>query len=86
MPGHLDDAAGAFNAAAESVPVDLLHGADQQLSSVVQHLQQAGGPLGERLTGEVMSVQGEVQGLLARLADLQAQLQATVQQVLRGGG
>jgi hypothetical protein len=86
MSGHLEEAAGALNAAAGQVPVDLVNGADQHLGVVVQHIQQAGGPLGEQLTGEVMAVQIDLQSLLGRLAELQGQLQTAAQQVMQRGG
>lgn len=86
MAGHLEEAAGALQAAAGQVPVDLVNGADQQLGTVVRYTQQAGGPLGEQLTGEVVAAQSDLQGLLGRLADLQARLQTAAQQVMQGGG
>lgn len=86
MAGHLEEAAGALNAAAENVPVELVQGADQQLGMVAQYVQQAGGQLSEQLTGEVVAVQGGLQGILGRLADLQGQLQAAAQRVMQGGG
>jgi hypothetical protein len=86
MAGHLEEAAGALQAAAGQVPVELVQGADQQLGTVVQYIQQAGGPLGEQLTGEVVAIQSDLQSLLGRLADLQARLQSAAQQVMQGGG
>ncbi|WP_236793310.1 hypothetical protein [Amycolatopsis sp. GM8] len=85
MSGHLDEAAGVFNAAAEQVPVELAQGADQQLTTVVQYIQQAGGPIGEELTGLTQAIQQDLQGFLGRLVDLRNRLGEATQRVLQGG-
>lgn len=85
MAGHLEEAAGALNAAAQAVPVDLTQGTDQQLATVLQYVQQAGGSLAEQISGEIATIQQDLQGVLGRLVDLQGRLQASAQQVMQGG-
>ncbi len=86
MAGHLEDAAQALNAAATQLPVELLQGVEQQLGTAAQYVQHAGGSMGEQFTGEIVSVQSDVQNTLGHIADLQARLQQAAQQVLSSGG
>ncbi|MGQ0841534.1 hypothetical protein [Actinokineospora sp.] len=59
MAGHVEEAAGALNAASQQLPVEHLQAAVEQLTTVVQFIQQAGGPVGETLTRETLAIQGE---------------------------
>ncbi|GDY29148.1 hypothetical protein [Gandjariella thermophila] len=84
--GYMDDAAAALRAAANQVPVNYLVEAEQQLGTVAQYAQQAGGQFGEAMAHEALATQSQVQELTAMLAGLQERLRSAANEVLAHGG
>lgn len=85
MSGHLEQAAAALGAASQAVPVDLVMGASNQIDSAVAAIQQAGAEIGQELTGLALSIKNELDGSVARLAELRQRLESAAQSVMRGG-
>jgi len=85
MGGHLEQAAAALSAAADQVPIETALQATQQLDTVVQYLQEVGGPLGGRLTLETQGVQTQIQQIMGALSNLRQSIQDGAQQVLSAG-
>jgi hypothetical protein len=86
MSGHLEQAAAAFAAASQTVPVDHVQAATSQIPAVVQAINQAGGQPGQELIQVALSVQNDLDGISGRLLDLREKLDSAAQAVLRGGG
>ncbi|SDD18448.1 hypothetical protein [Actinokineospora iranica] len=85
MSGHIEQAAGALNAASQAVPVEHLAAASDQISStVVAAIQQAGGTVGQELTQLALAVKSEVDTNVGRLVELRQQLEAAAIAVMRG--
>lgn len=72
MSGHLEQAAGAFNAAGQQMPVELVVSASGQIDTAVAAIQQAGGAVGDELTGIALAIKGELDATAARLQQLTA--------------
>jgi hypothetical protein len=82
---YLEEAAGAFNAAGQAVPVEHLVAASGQVDTVVAAIQQAGGATGEELSQLALSLKNETDTLAGRYMELRQRLEAAAQTVMRGG-
>ena len=68
--GYMDEAARAFSAAADRVPVQYAAGIEQELEQVVQLVVQAGGQLGEEVRQQAAGVADQVRQTTTVLAQL----------------
>ncbi|HEX7661463.1 MAG TPA: hypothetical protein VF444_18470 [Pseudonocardiaceae bacterium] len=84
--GHMDEAASALNAAAESVPVQYSAGIEQELDRVLQFIQQAGGQLGEELQRDTAGLSDQVRQTTALLAALKQKLEEAAVRAQQGMG
>ncbi|SDH55405.1 hypothetical protein SAMN05192558_111124 [Actinokineospora alba] len=60
-------------------------GASNQIDTVVAAIQQAGAEIGQELTGVALSLKGDIDASVARLAELRQRLDSAAQTVMRGG-
>lgn len=84
MSGHLEEAAGAFNAAGQQVPVEHVQAAMVQIPGVVQAIQQAGGSMGQELAQAALGLQNDLESIAGRMQELRQRLDAAAQHVMRG--
>ncbi|MGQ0839427.1 hypothetical protein [Actinokineospora sp.] len=85
LSGHLDQAAGALNAAGQALPVEMVAGASAQIDGAVASIQQAGGAMGDELAGVALSIKAELDAAAGRLQALRQQLDNAAQAVVQRG-
>lgn len=85
MDGHLEQAAGVLNSAAEQVPVEMMAASLESLSTVAQYAQHVGGDIGQQLTQEAFAAQQQVESLQQALAQLRERCNTAATQILYGG-
>lgn len=86
LMGHMDEAAQAFSAAAELVPVQYAAGIEQELEGVQQYILQAGGQLGEELRQHTASIADQARQTTSLLALLKQKLEEAAIRAQQGAG
>ncbi|HEX7662068.1 MAG TPA: hypothetical protein VF444_21590 [Pseudonocardiaceae bacterium] len=82
----MDEAAQAFSAAAELVPVQYAAGIEQELEGVQQYILQAGGQLGEELRQHTASIADQARQTTSLLALLKQKLEEAAIRAQQGAG
>jgi hypothetical protein len=82
---HAEQLASAFNAGGQQLPIELVENSVAQIDSAVAAYQQAGGAMGDELTGIALSIKTELAGISSRLQELRQRSEQAAQAVMQRG-